>query len=95
MYDQTGNTGEGNAAGYGQNPYGNGGFNQEDIFNHFKGFQQQRGGSRGGNFEDIFKDLFGHGRQGHDQRADFEPSVMNISITFEESVKGCTKVIKY
>lgn len=52
MYDQTGNTGEGNAAGYNQ-----GGFNPEDIFGQFKGGF----GGRTGGFDDIFKDLFGRG----------------------------------
>lgn len=44
VYDQTGHTGEGSAAEH-ANP---GGFNQEDVFNQFRGFH--RGGARGGNF---------------------------------------------
>ena len=59
MYDQTGQTGEGNAAEY--NTYHNDGqgANYEDIFSHFQGGfkgQQNMGG-----FEDIFNDLFGGG----------------------------------
>lgn len=78
FYDQTGQTGEGNAAGY--NHYNEGNFNQEDIFSQFKGFQN--GGSAGG-FEDILNDLFGNSRQDKSQsRNESEPSSMNISISF-------------
>lgn len=62
FYDQTGNSGEGNAAGY--NNFNGSNFNQEDIFNQFKGFQN--GGSTGG-FEDILNDLFGNSRQSKNQ----------------------------
>jgi DnaJ-class molecular chaperone len=78
FYDQTGQSGEGNAAGY--NSYNEGNSNQEDIFNQFKGFQN--GGNAGG-FEDILNDLFGNPRQGKSQsRNESEPSTMNISISF-------------
>jgi len=72
MYDQTGNHGEGNAAGYNTHhtegsPGGQGpNANPEDIFSQFKGFGNQRGGHAGG-FEDILKDFFGGGRS-HTQR---------------------------
>lgn len=94
MYDQTGQTGEGNAADY-NNFHGNGqGFNPEDIFGQFKGFKQ--GGQNMGGFEDIFGDLFGGGFQqrasrGH-QGFDSSPITMNMVLNFEESVKGATKV---
>lgn len=52
MYDQTGNSGEGSAADYSSEN-----FNQEDIFNHFRGFNN--GGNMGG-FEDIFNEMFGN-----------------------------------
>ena len=53
MYDQTGSTE--------QSPFGGaGGFNQEDIFNQFRGGFQ--GGNAGfGGFEDILNEMFGGG----------------------------------
>ena len=57
MYDQTGQTGSGNAAEYNNYHSDGQGFNPEDIFEQFRG---QRGGSQNmGGFKDIFEDLFG------------------------------------
>ena len=88
MYDQTGSTEE--------SPFGGaGGFNQEDIFNQFKGFQGGMGGmggAQGFGFEDILNQMFGGGsRQGANERVN-QTSVMNMTIDFNESVFGATKV---
>ena len=72
MYDQTGSTEE--------NPFS--GFENEDIFNAFRGFGGGGGGRRGqgrggnmggGGFESIFEDLFGGmGGQQRGQRQSVE-----------------------
>ena len=89
MYDQTGQTGEGNAAEY-SNYHSEGAANYEDIFSQFHGKQQA------GGFEDIFSDLFG-GQQHKQKRGgahyDNSPITMNVIMSFEESVKGVTKTI--
>lgn len=84
MYDQTGNTGEGNAAEYNSE---HGGFNPEDIFSQFKGFNQGGRGQAGG-FEDILKSMFegggfgGQTKGGRTQRQE-EYTTMNLTIGFE------------
>lgn len=83
MYDQTGNTGEGNAAEYNSQ---HGGFNPEDIFSQFKGFNQGGRGQAGG-FQDILKSMFeggfgGQTRGGRTQRQE-EYTTMNLTISFE------------
>ena len=95
MYDQTGQTGEGNAADYNNYHEGGQGFNPEDIFGQFKGFNQGRGNQNTGGFEDILNDLFGGGfnqRQSKNNPFDNSPISMSVTLSFEESVKGVTKV---
>ena len=99
-YDHTGNTGEGSAA-----DYESGNFHQEDIFSHFKASNRGRGKQGQHDFEDVLRDLFENGfnpnmnpnqRQGRQQRSEQqEVSTMNLSLSFEESVKGCTKVLEF
>lgn len=83
MYDQTGQTGEGNAAEYNNHHGESQGFSQEDIFSQFKGFNQ-RGQNMGG-FEDILNDLFGGNFQQKDPRRgafDNSPITMNLVLNF-------------
>jgi DnaJ-class molecular chaperone len=88
MYDQTGHTGEGSAA---ENNYNQGqGFNPEDIFGQFKGFNQRGGPQNMGNFEDILNDLFGGGggfqqgrTRGQQHAFDNSPITMNLTLSFE------------
>lgn len=100
MYDQTGHTGEGSAADYNNYHQGGGqGFNPEDIFGQFRGFNQRGSQNMGNaNFEDILNDLFGGGgfqqgrTRGQQSGFDNSPVSMNLTLTFDESVKGVTKV---
>ena len=92
MYDQTGQTGEGNAAEY-NNYHSNEGPSYEDIFSQFQGGFK---GQNMGGFEDIFSDLFGGEFQQKQKRGgqnyDNSPITMNVVLSFEESVMGTKKV---
>ena len=86
MYDQTGQTGEGNAAEYNSHHSEGQGFNPEDIFGQFKGY---KGNQNMGDFEDIFNDLFGGGFQQKTKRGgpqhqqyDNSPITMNMVLNF-------------
>jgi molecular chaperone DnaJ len=93
-YDRTGSTEE--------NPYA--GFENEDIYSHFKG-SGFPGGKRGQpnmqDFESIFEDLFGggmgggkrgRGRNSHSAPDMSEDIELKIDLEFAESVNGTSKV---
>jgi molecular chaperone DnaJ len=65
------------------------------TFNNGSGFNPFGGPFNRANIEDLFNDFFNHQTNANNKRIHKDDIYININLSFEESILGCEKEIKY